>query len=183
VTAIHRDGKKLASDQQPPASTCASESSLRGPPVRSVAPLTGRPRTIRIVPFRGGVLTKIPSRAQHLVSQLIYPVPMPKFPFLVSTSPASFTAEWKGSECSPRIRARRLSVKRISTPRNYRCARVLRPAPFLAKVSEDVLAGIAGLSAAIYFARRWQRWFPKFTRRPDRGRIGVRAQAMHRTGH
>ena len=46
-----------------------------------VAELAGEPRDIRIVPFRGEYYHLKPS-AQHLVKNLIYPVPNPQFPFL-----------------------------------------------------------------------------------------------------
>lgn len=55
--------------------TCAGLQSDR------VAALTGANRTIRIVPFRGEYYKIRPER-QHLVRNLIYPVPDPKFPFL-----------------------------------------------------------------------------------------------------
>ena len=46
-----------------------------------LAELTGRRRDVRIVPFRGEYY-KIRAERQHLVRNLIYPVPDPKFPFL-----------------------------------------------------------------------------------------------------
>lgn len=46
-----------------------------------VAALTGRPRAVRIVPFRGEYYLLRPER-QFLVRNLIYPVPDPRFPFL-----------------------------------------------------------------------------------------------------
>jgi len=46
-----------------------------------VAALTGRKRDVRIIPFRGEYYKIRPER-QHLVRNLIYPVPDPKFPFL-----------------------------------------------------------------------------------------------------
>jgi len=46
-----------------------------------VAELTGRPRAVRIVPFRGEYYGIRPER-RHLVRNLIYPVPDPRFPFL-----------------------------------------------------------------------------------------------------
>jgi L-2-hydroxyglutarate oxidase LhgO len=55
--------------------TCAGLQSDR------VAALTGTARSIRIVPFRGEYYKIRPER-QHLVRNLIYPVPDPKFPFL-----------------------------------------------------------------------------------------------------
>jgi len=55
--------------------TCAGLQSDR------VAALTGRKREVRIIPFRGEYYKIRPER-QHLVRNLIYPVPDPKFPFL-----------------------------------------------------------------------------------------------------
>lgn len=55
--------------------TCAGLHSDR------VAALTGRPRRTRIVPFRGEYFLIRPER-QHLVRNLIYPVPDPRLPFL-----------------------------------------------------------------------------------------------------
>ncbi len=46
-----------------------------------VSALTGKPRALRIVPFRGEYY-KIKAARQHLVRNLIYPVPDPRFPFL-----------------------------------------------------------------------------------------------------
>lgn len=46
-----------------------------------VSALTGRPREMRIVPFRGEYYMLRPER-QSLVRNLIYPVPDPAFPFL-----------------------------------------------------------------------------------------------------
>src|SRR5580658_4627409 len=81
VTAIRRDGPgwhvvhsagETAADW---IVTCAGLQSDR------VAALTGRPRTVRIVPFRGEYCLIRPER-QFLVRNLIYPVPDPQFPFL-----------------------------------------------------------------------------------------------------
>jgi len=55
--------------------TCAGLQSDR------IAALTGANRSICIVPFRGEYYKIRPER-QHLVRNLIYPVPDPKFPFL-----------------------------------------------------------------------------------------------------
>jgi L-2-hydroxyglutarate oxidase len=46
-----------------------------------VSELAGEKRTLRIVPFRGEYYKLKPAR-QHLVRNLIYPVPDPQFPFL-----------------------------------------------------------------------------------------------------
>jgi (S)-2-hydroxyglutarate dehydrogenase len=46
-----------------------------------IAELAGEQREVRIVPFRGEYYLLKPS-AQHLVRNLVYPVPNPQFPFL-----------------------------------------------------------------------------------------------------
>ena len=59
--------------------------------------LSGRPRPVRIVPFRGEYFVLAPE-ARHLVNHLIYPVPDPSFPFLG----VHFTRRIDGSiECGP----------------------------------------------------------------------------------
>jgi (S)-2-hydroxyglutarate dehydrogenase len=81
VRAIRRDGgawrlESTAGDYvATQLITCAGLHSDR------VAALTGRPRTVRIIPFRGEYFELRPER-RHLVRNLIYPVPDPKFPFL-----------------------------------------------------------------------------------------------------
>jgi len=82
VTAIRRDGngwRVLSSGGEYGCDrvvTCAGLHSDR------VAALTGRTREVRIIPFRGEYYKIRPER-QFLVRNLIYPVPDPKFPFLV----------------------------------------------------------------------------------------------------
>ena len=81
VSAIRRDGTawRIEHTQGTTAAdfvvTCAGLHSDR------VAALTGRPRASRIVPFRGEYFLIRPER-QHLVRNLIYPVPDPRLPFL-----------------------------------------------------------------------------------------------------
>jgi len=81
VTAITREGsgwrvRSTAGDYAcDRIVTCAGLHSDR------VAALTGMPRSIRIVPFRGEYYKIRPER-EGLVKHLIYPVPDPKFPFL-----------------------------------------------------------------------------------------------------
>lgn len=81
VTAIHRENdawRVISTAGDYPCHrlvTCAGLHSDR------VAALTGRPRDIHIVPFRGEYYKIRPER-QSLVRNLIYPVPDPKFPFL-----------------------------------------------------------------------------------------------------
>jgi L-2-hydroxyglutarate oxidase len=81
VRAIHRDGAgfKVESTAGTYAAsrlvTCAGLHSDR------VASLSGRPRSVRIVPFRGEYY-KLRDDRKHLCRNLIYPVPDPQFPFL-----------------------------------------------------------------------------------------------------
>lgn len=81
VTGIKRDGEgwrvehTLGDSEADFIVTCAGLYSDR------VAALTGRPRTTRIVPFRGEYFLIRPER-QYLVKHLIYPVPDPRLPFL-----------------------------------------------------------------------------------------------------
>ena len=81
VTAIAREGSiwrshSTAGDYQSERIvTCAGLQADR------VAALTGQRRDIRIIPFRGEYYGIRPDR-QHLVRNLIYPVPDPAFPFL-----------------------------------------------------------------------------------------------------
>jgi L-2-hydroxyglutarate oxidase len=81
VTAIRREGntwRVIATNGEHACErlvTCAGLHSDR------VAALTGQPRTVRIVPFRGEYYKIRPER-QALVRNLIYPVPDPAFPFL-----------------------------------------------------------------------------------------------------
>jgi L-2-hydroxyglutarate oxidase len=83
VTALRRDGSEspwlvvhtAGETHADYVVTCAGLYSDR------VAALTGRPRTVRIVPFRGEYYLIKPER-QFLVRNLIYPVPDPRLPFL-----------------------------------------------------------------------------------------------------
>jgi L-2-hydroxyglutarate oxidase len=81
VTAIRREapGWRVIHSQGESGAdwlvTCAGLHSDR------VAALTGRKRSVRIVPFRGEYYMIRPER-QFLVRNLIYPVPDPAFPFL-----------------------------------------------------------------------------------------------------
>ena len=97
VTAIRRDsgGWRVTHSLGDCASdwivTCGGLHSDR------VAALTGRPRAVRIVPFRGEYYLIRPER-QFLARNLIYPVPDPRFPFLG----VHFTRMIRGGvECGP----------------------------------------------------------------------------------
>ncbi|MGH9592280.1 MAG: L-2-hydroxyglutarate oxidase, partial [Bryobacteraceae bacterium] len=81
VTAIHRDGAGWRVMHTKGETACDWLISCAGLHSDRVAALTGRERTVRIVPFRGEYYLIRPER-QYLVRNLIYPVPDPKLPFL-----------------------------------------------------------------------------------------------------
>ena len=119
--------------------TCAGLHSDR------VAALTGRPREVRIVPFRGEYYKIRPER-QYLVRNLIYPVPDPKFPFLgvhftrlihggVEAGPNAVLALAREGYTKSQREPARLGDA-LTFPGLWR---------FLRKISEDVLAGNAAI--------------------------------------
>jgi L-2-hydroxyglutarate oxidase len=81
VEAIRRDGNGWQVISTAGEFACGRVVTCAGLHSDRVAALTGQPRTIRIVPFRGEYYKIRPER-QYLVRNLIYPVPDPAFPFL-----------------------------------------------------------------------------------------------------
>jgi L-2-hydroxyglutarate oxidase len=81
VTAVHRDGSGWRVESGAGNYACDRLVTCAGLQSDRVAALTGRPPTVRIIPFRGEYYKIRPER-QHLVRNLIYPVPDPAFPFL-----------------------------------------------------------------------------------------------------
>jgi L-2-hydroxyglutarate oxidase len=81
VTAIRRNREGWRVEHSRGDSACDWVITCAGLHSDRVAALTGQPRRVRIVPFRGEYYTIRPER-RHLVRNLIYPVPDPRFPFL-----------------------------------------------------------------------------------------------------
>jgi len=81
VTGIRREGAGWRVIHTSGETLCDWLISCAGLYSDRVAALTGRKRTVRIVPFRGEYYLIRPER-QYLVRNLIYPVPDPKLPFL-----------------------------------------------------------------------------------------------------
>ena len=81
VTAIRREGSGWRVVSTAGEHSCDRIVTCAGLHSDRVAALTGRPREVRIVPFRGEYYKIRPER-RFLVRNLIYPVPDPKFPFL-----------------------------------------------------------------------------------------------------
>ena len=158
--------------------TCAGLHSDR------VAALTGRPRSARIVPFRGEYYLIRPER-QFLVRNLIYPVPDPLFPFLG----VHFTRMMRGGvEAGPnavlafaREGYRRRDVNLADVPTRWRSGGLWR---FLRALSgERAGRSCGGPSSKELFCRSLQRLVPEI-QMDDLlpGGSGVRAQAMSPEG-
>lgn len=144
-----------------------------------VAALAGEHREVRIVPFRGEYYCLKPS-VQHLVRNLIYPVPNPQFPFLG----VHFTRQIHGGiEAGPNaVLAFAREGYRLRTV-NLRdlLDALLFPglSRFLRKYPEMVRTELAQSFSKRLFCRALQRLIPDL--RPDDlvpGGAGVRAQAM-----
>ena len=119
--------------------TCAGLQSDR------VAALTGRPRSVRIVPFRGEYCLIRPER-QFLVRNLIYPVPDPQFPFL---GRAFHAHDSRRSRSRPQRRAgagsRRISQGGYERSRSRRQPRLSRPVAIPAPLSARGLGRAAAI--------------------------------------
>ncbi len=81
VSAILRDGPGWRVISAAGEFVCGRIVTCAGLHADRLAALTGRKRSVRIVAFRGEYYKLRPER-QHLVRNLIYPVPDPRFPFL-----------------------------------------------------------------------------------------------------
>jgi len=81
VKAIRKDGQGWRVESSAGDHACDRLVTCAGLYSDRVASLTGIPRTVRVVPFRGEYYKIRPER-QHLVRNLIYPTPDPRFPFL-----------------------------------------------------------------------------------------------------
>jgi len=148
-----------------------------------VARMAGEATRSRIVPFRGEYWTLRPERA-HLVRNLIYPVPDPRFPFLgvhftrmirggVEAGPnavLAFAREgYRWSRFSPRDLAQSLTF-----PGLWR---------FVRKYPRVATYEVARSLSRSMFARSLQKLVPAVeTRDLVRGPAGVRAQVMSPDG-
>lgn len=183
VTAIRREGNgwRIVSTAGDYACdrvvTCAGLYSDR------VAALTGRPRKVRIVPFRGEYYKIRPER-QFLVRNLIYPVPDPNFPFLG----VHFTRLIHGGiEAGPNAvlaLAREGYTKSRLNPRDLADALAFPGLwKFLAKYSKMCWQEMRRSLSRDLFCRSLQRLVPEI--QPEdltTGGAGVRAQAMSPDG-
>jgi (S)-2-hydroxyglutarate dehydrogenase len=148
-----------------------------------VAELAGENRDVRIVPFRGEYFLLKPS-AQHLVRNLVYPVPNPEFPFLgvhftrmiqggVEAGPNAVLAFSREGYRFSKIDIRDL-VDSILFPGLWR---------FLRKYPGIATTELAQSLSKGHFCKTLQRLVPDI--RVDDlepGHAGVRAQAMNISG-
>ena len=81
VNGIHKDGSGFRVESKAGTHTATKIVTCAGLHSDRVAALTGKPRSVRIVPFRGEYF-KLRDDRKHLCRNLIYPVPDPQFPFL-----------------------------------------------------------------------------------------------------
>lgn len=81
LLACHRESDGLHLETTQGQLRCRSLISCAGLQADRVARLCGLEPGVRVVPFRGEYYELLPEK-QHLVKNLIYPVPDPQFPFL-----------------------------------------------------------------------------------------------------
>jgi (S)-2-hydroxyglutarate dehydrogenase len=148
-----------------------------------VAELAGENRDVRIVPFRGEYYLLKPS-AQHLVRNLVYPVPNPEFPFLgvhftrmiqggVEAGPNAVLAFSREGYRFSKIDIRDL-VDSILFPGLWR---------FLRKYPGIATTELAQSLSKDHFCKTLQRLVPDIRGDDlEPGHAGVRAQAMNVSG-
>ena len=148
-----------------------------------VARLAGERPSMRIVPFRGEYF-KLAKDVEHLVRNLIYPVPDPKFPFLG----VHYTRLIHGGiEAGPN--AVLAGAREGYTWRDF-CARDLADAltfpglwRFLRKYPSMTYFEVKRSLLKSEFCRSLQRLVPEVKQRHlQKGGSGVRAQAINRDG-
>jgi L-2-hydroxyglutarate oxidase LhgO len=158
--------------------TCAGLHSDR------VARLSGAPEEPRIVPFRGDYWQLRPER-RHLVQNLIYPVPDPKFPFLGVhfTRRIADEAVWLGPNA---VLALAREGYRRSTVRPGDLVQTLRYPGFRRMARKYWRTGTAEVYRDLSkraFVAACQRFIPELTPADViPGPSGVRAQSVSRDG-
>ena len=149
-----------------------------------VAALTGRRPKLRIVPFRGEYYLLRPER-RHLVRNLIYPVPDPRFPFLGVhfTRRVDSGAHAGGVEAGPNavLAFAREGYKKTDINFGDLAEAVLHPAlwRFLARYPGASLRELMRSLSPRRFCASLQRLIPEIELEDlEIGGSGVRAQAM-----
>lgn len=81
VTAVKREADELVIETTNGALHCKNLINCAGLQSDRIAKMSGVDPQLKIVPFRGEYYKLVPT-SQHLIKNLIYPVPDPQFPFL-----------------------------------------------------------------------------------------------------
>jgi (S)-2-hydroxyglutarate dehydrogenase len=148
-----------------------------------IAELAGEKRDVRIIPFRGEYYLLKPS-AQHLVKNLVYPVPNPDFPFLgvhftrmiqggVEAGPNAVLAFAREGYRFSKIDIRDL-LDALLFPGLWR---------FLRKYPAMAFTELAQSLSKDHFCKTLQRLVPDIRADDlEPGHAGVRAQAMNASG-
>jgi L-2-hydroxyglutarate oxidase len=148
-----------------------------------VAKMAGERRDLRIVPFRGEYYYLKPE-AQHLVNNLVYPVPNPQFPFLG----VHFTRMIQGGiEAGPNavLAFAREGYRLTKFDGNDMVDMLFFPGlwRFLRKYPAMACAELAQSFSKTHFCHSLQRLVPDIRESDiEPGGAGVRAQAMKPTG-
>jgi len=148
-----------------------------------VAKLAGEQRDLRIVPFRGEYYNLKPE-AQHLVKNLVYPVPNPQFPFLG----VHFTRMIQGGiEAGPNavLAFAREGYRLTKFDGNDMLDMLFFPGlwRFLRKYPAMACTELAQSFSKAHFCHTLQRLVPDIRESDiEPGGAGVRAQAMNSTG-
>jgi L-2-hydroxyglutarate oxidase len=183
VTAVRREGRGWRVLHTRGDTPCDYLVSCAGLHSDRVAALTGRPPSVRIVPFRGEYYLIRPER-QYLVRNLIYPVPDPSLPFLGVHFTRRITG---GIEAGPN------AVLALAREGYHKYALNLRDLAgallysglwrFLLRYGSACRDEIRRSFSRARFCRSLQRLVPEI-REDDLipGGAGVRAQAMTRDG-
>jgi len=183
VTAIRREGGAWRVVTTAGDFPCDRVVTCAGLFADRVAALTGRPREVRIIPFRGEYYKIRPER-QFLVRNLIYPVPDPKFPFLgvhftrlihggIEAGPNAVLALAREGYTKSKISPGDLADA-LSFPGLWR---------FLARYPATCWKEVRRSFSRALFAATLQRLVPEIQAADlDHGGAGVRAQALSRDG-
>jgi len=183
VVGVRRCGKEIVLQTTSDEVICSHLINCSGLHSDRVARMAGIDPGLMIVPFRGEYHTLIPTR-EHLVKNLIYPVPDPQFPFLgvhftrmieggVEAGPNAVLAGkregYKAWQVSPRD-----AWATVTYPGFWRMARK--------HWRMGLVEQLRSMSKAA-FVRALKRLIPEIESGDiRRGGAGVRAQALERTG-
>jgi L-2-hydroxyglutarate oxidase len=183
MTACRREGAELVLDTTAGEVRCRTLVNCAGLQSDRVARLCGVEPGVQIVPFRGEYFELVPEKT-HLVKNLIYPVPDPRFPFLG----VHFTRMVGGGvECGPNaVLALRREGYRFGDVSLRDVAEMLRFPGFWKMAWEYWRTGVQEVCRSLSKRLFWlslRRLIPELRMDDIRpAGAGVRAQAVDRDG-